>query len=216
MENNSKLFEGKKILVLGAHPDDVELGCGGAIAKLIEEGQEVFYIVFSKCEKSIPEGFPKNILEEEVKKAAGKLGIKKENIKVLSYPVRDFPQYRQDILEDLVKLRKEINPDIIFLPSSYDFHQDHITIYEEGLRAFNQRTILGYELPWTNRFFGYSAFMALDEKYLEIKIEAIKNYASQSKRKYMNSEFIKGWANMRGMQSNTKYAEAFETIQLKL
>lgn len=214
--DNSKLFEGKKILILGAHPDDGELGCGGTIARLVEEGREVFYVVFSKCEKSVPAEFPKDILESEFYKAATRLGIKRENIKILNYSVRDFPHYRQDILEELIELGKNISPDVVFLPSSHDIHQDHITIYQEGLRAFSQKTILGYELPWANRSFAYSAFIPIDQKHFDTKVEAIKNYVSQKHRKYMDQEFIKGWARMRGIQSNTKYAEAFEIIQLNL
>lgn len=206
----------KKILVLGAHPDDGELGCGGTIARLTEEGKEVFYFVFSKCEKSISDEFPKDVLTSEFEKAVEKLGVKKSNTRILDFSVRDFPEFRQDILEELVKIRKEINPDIILLPSSYDIHQDHSVMYQEGIRAFNQRTILGYELPWTNRSFAYSAFMNIDENHLEAKIKSAEEYLSQKHRKYMDPDFIKGWARMRGMQSNVKYAEAFEVIQLNL
>tara|TARA_Y100000739_G_C20308302_1_gene328716 strand:+ start:165 stop:359 length:195 start_codon:yes stop_codon:yes gene_type:complete len=56
-----------KILVLAPHTDDGEIGCGGSIARFIDEGKEIYYIAFSKCEESVPKGFPKNILEEEVK-----------------------------------------------------------------------------------------------------------------------------------------------------
>ena len=96
-----------KILVLAPHTDDGEFGCGATIAKYIEEGKDVYYVAFSTCEESVPEGFPKNILEIEVKKATKELGIKPENLIIKNYPVRRFSEHRQDILEDLVALRKQ-------------------------------------------------------------------------------------------------------------
>ena len=130
-----------KVIVLAPHIDDGELGCGATIAKMNQEGITVYYIAFSTCEESVPEGFPRDILEREVKKATMKLDIKQENLIIKKYPVRYFPEYRQRILEDLVYINKEINPDLVFTPSSFDVHQDHKTIYEESLRAFKNISI---------------------------------------------------------------------------
>lgn len=76
----------KKILVLAPHTDDGELGAGGAISYLIEKGAEVYYAAFSTAEESVPDGFPKDILKSEVKKATKCLGIKKENLFIYGYP----------------------------------------------------------------------------------------------------------------------------------
>jgi len=74
----------KKILILAPHTDDGEFGCGGTIAKLIEKGKKVHYVVFSTCEDSIPKGFPKDILKKELKQATKTLGIRSENFIILN------------------------------------------------------------------------------------------------------------------------------------
>ena len=118
----------KRILVLAPHTDDGEFGCGATISKFIAEGKEVFYAAFSLAEESVPPPFPKNILEIEVKAATKKLGIDPENLILFKYRVRRFAQFRQEILEDLVKLNGELKPDLVFMPSLNDLHQDHTTI----------------------------------------------------------------------------------------
>jgi len=75
-------------------------------------------------------------LYKELQNASSHLGIKKENIITYDFPVREFPKYRQEILEKLIVLKKEVQPDLVLLPSSSDIHQDHHQIYIEGLRAF--------------------------------------------------------------------------------
>src|SRR5882757_7490521 len=106
-----------RVLVLAPHTDDGELGAGGTIAKLIEEGTEVYYAAFSTAEQSVPAGFPKDILKTEVKNATFKLGIKRENLLVYNYEVRKLNYVRQEILEELIRLRTQIEPDLILLPS---------------------------------------------------------------------------------------------------
>ncbi len=203
------------ILVLGPHTDDGEFGCGGTMAKFVEEGKQVYYATFSIAEESVPEGMPKDILLTEVKKASQTLGIKAEKLINFRYRVRHFPRYRQDILEDLVKLRKKLHPDLVFLPSNDDLHQDHQTIYHEGLRAFKFTRILGYEMPWNNLTITTNAFVLLEERHIEKKIAAIGCYESQvnAGRRYANEEFVRSLARTRGVQSGVHYAEAFQIIR---
>jgi len=203
----------KKVLVLAPHVDDGEFGCGGSIAKFVEEGKEIYYVAFSTAEDSVPAGFPKNVLETEVRKATGILGIIPENLIIYRFQVRKLSYVRQEILEELIKLKKEINPDLVFMPSPNDVHQDHHTIAMEGIRAFKQITILGYELPWNNITFNTSAFIKLEERHVTKKIEALKAYESQKDRYYANEEFIKSLAVTRGTQISAKYAESFEVIR---
>jgi len=206
-----KLFNRKnnRILVLGPHTDDGEFGCGGAIAKFVEEEAEVFYATFSCAEESVPKGLPKDILETEVKKASAVLGIKPDNLLIYRYPVRKFAQYRQEILDDLVKLNKDLKPDMVFMPSTYDLHQDHFTVANEGVRAFKFTTMLGYEMPWNNISFTHNAFIELEDRHIEKKLESVKCYRSQTGKKYSDPEFIKGQARTRGVQVGVKYAEGF-------
>lgn len=205
----------KKVLVLAPHTDDGEFGCGATIAKFIEEGIEVFYIAFSSCEESVPDGFPKDVLRTEVKAATKKLGIKPENVIVLNYKVRYFSYNRQEILEDLIKYRSEINPDLILIPSLNDVHQDHATIAQEGVRAFKNRNILCYELTWNNFKFSMDYFVTVTEKNLDTKIDALSEYKSQiAIRNYASGEFVKSLARVRGTQIGKQYAEVFEVVRL--
>lgn len=203
----------KKVLILAPHTDDGELGCGGTIAKFIEEGLEIYYAAFSVCELSVRKGLPANILEIEVKKATKTLGIKSENLYLYSYEVRTFSQNRQLILDDLIKLRELLKPDLILLPSSKDIHQDHQTITNEGIRAFKMFTILGYEMIWNNLSFNTQAFFVLEERHVRRKIESLKCYESQKHRDYMKEDFIRSMVTARGVQIGEKFAEAFEVIR---
>ena len=94
------------ILVLAPHTDDGELGLGGTISKLIELGKKVTYVAFSTAQQSVPEGFPKDILKTEVKKATAQLGISPENLIIYNYEVRKLGYVRQEILEELIRLKK--------------------------------------------------------------------------------------------------------------
>ncbi|MDH7594387.1 MAG: PIG-L family deacetylase [Methanomicrobiales archaeon] len=198
-------------MILSPHTDDGELGCGASIARFVSEGDRVQYAALSACEKSIPKGYPKDILSCEMKEATGILGIKDPII--LNFEVRDFPKYRQEILDSLLVLRERLRPDIVFTPSSFDTHQDHKVTREETLRAFKQCTILGYEQPWNNITFNTLAFISVDESQLERKIAALSCYRTQKDKPYFNGDFIRGLARLRGVQIEEQYAEAFEVIK---
>jgi len=207
-------IKNKKIMVLAPHTDDGELGCGATISSLHNKN-EIYYVAFSSCQRSLPDGANPNTLKIEVTNATKVLGIPKENLILLDFQVRDFPEQRQDILEEMIKLREDINPDIIFLPSPFDIHQDHKIISEEGVRAFKNCNILGYEMPWNNLTFNARFFFRVEEKDLDIKLLALKEYKSQMKRKYLNKDFIYSLARIRGLQIGEPYAESFEVIRLK-
>lgn len=203
----------KQILVLAPHTDDGELGCGGTIARYIEEGHNVFYVAFSICSRSLREGLAPDALAVEVKKATAVLGIKAENLILFDFDVRRFPEFRQDILEEMVKLKKNIQPDIIYVPSPTDIHQDHQVISQEGLRAFKQSTLMGYEMPWNNISFNTRAFNILGDAHIQAKVDALKMYETQKYRDYLNENFVRSLATTRGVQIGVKYAEAFEVIR---
>ncbi len=205
-----------KALVLAPHTDDGELGCGGTINKLLENGCEVYYAAFSSCWQSVPKQFPSDILITEVKAATKRLGIKPENLLIFDYDVRTFNYKRQEILDDMLGLKRKFSPDLIFMPSVNDVHQDHATIAGEGVRAFKWNTILSYELPWNNASFNTQCFIGLSEENMVAKAEAVAQYESQGHRPYANEEFLKGLARVRGVQSGNKYAEAFEIIRLAI
>jgi LmbE family N-acetylglucosaminyl deacetylase len=202
-----------RILILAPHTDDGEFGCGGSIAKFTEQGKEVFYIAFSTAEESVPPEYPQNILETEVKKATKTLGIPESSLIIYKHQVRKLNYIRQEILEEMVKMKREINPDLVFMPSPNDLHQDHHTVAIEGMRAFKQVSILGYEVPWNNITFHTQSFIKLDKKHIERKIEALKAYESQSSKSYATRDFILSLSRTRGVQIGVDYAETFEVIR---
>ena len=164
-------------------------------------------------EESVPPPYPKNILEDEVREATKALGIPEERLIIFRYKVRHFAHHRQEILEDLVKLSTDLNPNLVFMPTLRDIHQDHTTIAMEGLRAFKKTTILCYELPWNNLTFTSNIHVVLSERDLENKGKAITCYKSQENRSYMSQSFFEGLARVRGTQVGSVYAEAFEAIR---
>lgn len=204
----------KTVYVLAPHTDDGELGAGGTISKLIENGANVYYFAFSTAEASVPDGFPKDILKTEVINATTKLGIPSQNVVIYNYEVRKLNYARQEILEDLIKHRRELKPDLVLMPSIKDIHQDHSTIAQEGLRAFKNTTILGYELIWNNLTFDTTSFVMLEKKHVQAKCDALKEYASQGVRDYMSEDFIFSLARTRGVQIGAEYAESFEVVRL--
>lgn len=207
------MYKGKKIFILAPHTDDGELGCGGSISRMIEEGAVVYYVAFSTADQSVPSNFPSNQLEIEVRKATQKLGILPGNLFIFNYEVRKLNYVRQEILESLIKLRKDIDPDIIFIPSTRDIHQDHSTVAHEAVRAFKTKTLYGYELIWNNIDFKTNAFIVLQERHVLKKIEALQEYKTQAGKDYLNPDFIRSLAVVRGTQIGKPFAEAFELIR---
>lgn len=205
-----------KVLILAPHTDDGELGCGGTINKIISEGGEVYYAAFSACQQSVLPQFPSDILVTEVKEATQVLGIKKENLFLFDYEVRTFNYRRQEILDDILKLKNQLKPDAIFIPSINDIHQDHATIANEAVRAFKFSTILCYELPWNNFNFATTCFFHLSDEHITKKAEAMTKYRSQAHRSYTNDQFLRGLARTRGVQVGVEYAEVFEIVRLIL
>ena len=205
-----------KVLVLAPHTDDGELGAGAFINKLISEGKDVYYAAFSTAEQSVPPQFPKDILKTEVKNATEVLGIKHSNLFVYNYEVRKLSYVRQEILEEMVKLRSEINFDLIVMPCLHDIHQDHATIANEAVRAFRNATLLGYELIWNNLAFNAQCFIRLKKENVDNKISALKEYHSQGRHDYLSGDFIYSLARTRGIQAGCEYAEAFEVVRLFL
>jgi LmbE family N-acetylglucosaminyl deacetylase len=204
----------RRVLVLAPHTDDGEFGCGGTMARLVEDGADVRYVAFSIATRSLPEGFAPDTLAREVREATAELGIPEANLTVHDFDVRTFPERRQEILELLIALWNEWAPDLVFQPSLHDVHQDHQTVAAEGLRAFKRTTILGYEIPWNNFDFAYQAYFALETRHLERKVAALARYASQQHRRYANPDYAWNLARTHGINVNREYAEVFQVYRV--
>jgi LmbE family N-acetylglucosaminyl deacetylase len=206
------MLNSKNIIVLAPHTDDGELGCGASIAKYISEGKNVTYVAFSTCSHSLPTGFAADTLEKECRAAMKMLGV--QNVMFFDYQVREFSLHRQEILDQLIKINSNLKPQIVFLPAQHDVHQDHQVIYAEGMRAFKSSNLVGYELPWNNPRFQPVYFEKIEESQMKSKLQSLKEYKSQAHRKYMNEDFIRSLATVRGIQCDTPFAEAFEIYRM--
>jgi LmbE family N-acetylglucosaminyl deacetylase len=206
------------LLVIGPHTDDAELGCGAAIARLVHLGVDVFVAALSTAEASLPPGSAPDRLREEFQAAAPALGIPADHLFVYDYPVRQLSSYRQDVLDELLRIRRRVAPKAVFVPSPHDVHQDHQVVSNEALRAFKDITLWGYELPWNHVTFSAQAFITVERTHLECKWKAMQAYRSQMElaRSYFTWEFIEGLARVRGVQVKSEYAEAFEVIRIRL
>jgi N-acetylglucosamine malate deacetylase 1 len=202
----------ERILILAPHTDDGELGCGASIAKYTAAGKQVTYIAFSACRQSLPEGLPADTLAKECSAATIALDIQEPII--FDFEVRRFHFHRQQILDELIQLNKKFHPQTVFLPGQNDVHQDHQVIYAEGLRAFKECNILGYELPWNNTRFSPTYFERIAPAHLQAKQNALNEYRSQSHRPYMKESFASALAAVRGVQCGTALAEAFEVYRM--
>ncbi|HXX61540.1 MAG TPA: PIG-L deacetylase family protein [Candidatus Sulfotelmatobacter sp.] len=201
----------RRLLVVGPHPDDVELGCGGTIARFSRQAS-IDYLILSPCLED-----PRNAnIIAEAETAAGVLGIQPASMIVEDLPRRTFHDKREDIRRILIAARDRLAPDLVFCPSLRDVHQDHEVTAEEALRLFRDVSVVAYESPRSSLDFQPNLYLTLDEEQLETKVRALMSYKSQFDRYYFEPDIIRSFARMRGAQCRERYAEAFEIMRLKV
>jgi len=208
-----------KVLLISPHTDDVELGSGGTVLKFLESGHEMYWVTFSIAEDSLPNGMGKGVLRDEFTRVIDRVGIDSERVDLSEYRVRRLHEHRQEILEKLVSLRGEYEPDLVIGLSLNDFHQDHQVITWEMIRAFiKSSSIICYELPWNQVDFSTQLFVCLKERHVEGKWEVLRKYESQIEggRDYFTRDFIYSLAKTRGVQAGCPYAEAYEVVRWKM
>jgi len=206
----------KNILALSPHIDDIELGCGGYISKLIGEGATVDCVVFSTALKSQESSFDENDLKNESFASLKTLGILEKNIDILNYEVRVFNENRQHILDELIKKSLEKTYDLILIPSLNDKHQDHEVVATEAFRAFKKSSIFSYQLPWNQQYISTMFIVSLSSDNVNSKINALKCYNSQNQKKYFSYDFLLSQLKYNAIQGDDqiKYAELFEVVKL--
>lgn len=199
----------RKILAVGAHPDDIELGCGGTIRKHILHGDEVTCIIAAGGEKS----GNKEKRKSEALAAAKLMGIK--DIQFLDLP---DTMIRHDGLT-VGLLDKYIHEDdgIIYVHSPKDYHQDHANIAKSVLSASRKmkNSVFFYETPSTTIEFKPTLYIDITDVF-EDKLDYIRQYTSQQNKNYMEEQAILGLAQYRGYNIGVMYAEAFEVARLRL
>lgn len=207
--NHDMTFFGKRICFIGAHPDDIELGCGALIAHIINQ-TEILCVTLSDNQKN-PD--LKNVVEEHYHSMAV-LGVPKDNIIVGQFETRRFPQARQEILEYLINLNRTFHPEIVFVHTRADIHQDHATVTEEALRAFRGTTVLGFDVLRSSYGFFPNFLVEVNEQDVDRKIRALAEYKTYATKYYFNSEITRATLIRHGALVERHYAEGFDILRV--
>jgi N-acetylglucosamine malate deacetylase 1 len=202
-------FFGKYVLFLGAHPDDIELGCG-ALLHHIAEQSDVLCVTLSDNQKN-PD--LQNVKNEHYE-SMSILGVPKEKIILGPFTTRVFPDSRQDILEYFLKIRREFQPDLIFVHSRQDVHQDHLTMTDEALRAFRGITVLGFDVVRSSYGFFPHFLVEVTEEDVDKKIDALSCYETYRDRYYFNSELTRSIMVRHGALAERPFAEGFDILRI--
>lgn len=203
------IFNKSKICFIGAHPDDIELGCGALISNIADRC-EIVCVTLSKNQKN-PDN--KNLVKEHYKSLAS-LKIQKEKIILADFITRHFQSSRQEICDYLLGINKKHQPDVIFAHSFSDLHQDHEIVSKEVLRIFKHKTMMGFEILPSSFHFKPNFFFEVSGKDADNKLKALAYYNTYKDKKYFDNEVLKAQLIRNGISIGKKYAEAFEVIKL--
>jgi N-acetylglucosamine malate deacetylase 1 len=202
-------FSGKRVLFLGAHPDDIELGCGALIHNIAKK-TEILCVTLSDNQKN-----PnlKNVKDEHIK-SMRILGVPEKKVLFGPFTTRIFQDSRQEILEYFLKLRREFKPDLIFVHSIQDVHQDHNTMTDEALRAFRGITVLGFDVVRSSYGFFPHFLVEVTEEDVDKKIEALSQYETYKDRYYFNAELTRSIMVRHGALAEVAFAEGFDILRI--
>ncbi|HEY3249787.1 MAG TPA: PIG-L deacetylase family protein [Ignavibacteria bacterium] len=198
----------QKILAIGPHPDDIELGCFGTMARLTDEGSQVHFLVLTKGEGGA-------INDDRVEEAKESASLIKATIYIESLPDR-FIGDGWETISIIEKYVEKIKPDQVYIPTASDTHQDHRAAFNASMVACRPvKEIYAYETPSTSRNFIPNIFVDIT-KYIDLKLQAIKIHLSQGGKGYMADRAIKGLAEYRAFDNflNDRYVEGFEAIKV--
>jgi LmbE family N-acetylglucosaminyl deacetylase len=200
------------LLCLGAHSDDIEIGCGGTILRLIEQYPNLFvyWVVFSGQDQR----------SEEALASATDFLRQAGNKKIVLKDFKDgfFPYTGAEVKAFFEELKQEISPDLIFTHYRHDLHQDHRTLCELAWNTFRNHFILEYEIPKYDGDLGNpNFFVYLDEAARKRKIELLlKHFRTQGNKHWFTEETFASILRLRGIESKAPdgYAEAFHCRKL--
>jgi LmbE family N-acetylglucosaminyl deacetylase len=204
----------REVLVLGAHCDDVEIGCGGTLAMLARECPHVQLRVVLFSGESVRAAETRAALRRLLPPGA------RCELELLEFRDGFFPMEWPAIKERFEQLKRRCNPDVIFTHHEHDRHQDHRTICELTWNTFRDHLVLEYEIPKYDGDLGRPAlFVPLSEQLVRHKIDTLLEcYASQAGKRWFTAELFAGLMRVRGMECNAEsgYAEAFYARKLRL
>jgi len=198
----------RRILAIGAHPDDLELACGGTLAKFCDSGHEVHALVMSAGER----GGNSDVRRDEAVTGGRFLGV--TTVDVVGLPDLALAREADRMVEAIETAIRRYNPDIVLTHSRNDQHQDHQAVHLATLRgARRHSSILCFESPSATADFKPSVFVEIDD-YVEVKVAAVGAHRDQSGKPYMAPERVRGIAAFRGGQAKAQSAEAYEPVRL--
>ncbi len=200
------------LLLLGAHCDDIAISAGGTVLELCRAnpGLRVTALVCTGGDGS-------RAVEERAALAACCPGAKLETT-VLDLPDTLLPSYWEEVKAALREVRQDVDPDIILAPAVHDAHQDHRTLAELVPTVFRDHLTLGYEiLKWESDLLQPSVFFPVPAEVLTEKLDLLfEYYPSQLDKPWFDREVFAGLARVRGVQCQSRYAEAFHLTKLTL
>lgn len=198
----------RRVLAVGAHPDDLELGCGGTLAKLVDSGHEVRGLVMTTGER----GGERSARAREA--LAGGRFVGATSLRVLALADTRLAEQEAEMVCAIEELVHRFNPDIILTHSGNDQHQDHRAVHLATLRAARRHSsILCYESPSATAAFQPSVFVDI-AGYVDVKTAAVAAHRDQRDKPYLTPERVRGLAVFRGGQARTRHAEAYEPVRL--
>lgn len=203
------LFHGKKVCFIGAHPDDIELGCGAFISNITGK-TEIMCVTLSDNQKNPALGQ----LVEEHMRSMSVLGVPPANVKLGSFVTRRFPELRQEILEYLYQLNRDYQPDIVITHTRADIHQDHQQTTEEVLRAFRGTTVLGFDAVRSSYGFFPHFLVEVTEADVERKIRALAEYSTYNDKYYFGADVLRATLVRHGALAERPYAEGFDILRI--
>ena len=206
---NNMTFYGKSLLFMGSHPDDIELGCGAFLAGMNGKA-EIFCYTFSDNQKN--PNLP-NLVQEHTN-SMRVLGLRDDQFELGTFETRRFPDARQEILEKMIVLRKQHQPEIVFVHTAQDLHQDHQIITQEAMRAFRGTTVLGFDVLRSSYGFFPHFLAEVSEADVNKKIAALAEYKTYKDRYYFSPDIMRATAIRHGALAERPYAEGFDIIRV--
>jgi len=200
---------GKRVCFIGAHPDDIEIGAGALIAHIVAK-TDVLCVTLSDNKKN-PD---LTHLVEEHYNSMAILGVPKDQIVLGQFDTRRFPHSRQEILEYMIQINKDFKPDIVFVHTKADIHQDHATVTEEALRAFRGVTVLGFDVIRSSYGFFPNFLVEVTAEDVDKKVRALAAYTTYSNRYYFNEEITRATNVRWGALAERRYAEGFDILRI--
>lgn len=202
------------ILCLGAHCDDIEIGCGGTLVELRQRhpGLRFVWVLFAGDE----------VRERESRTAAAALMGPNANLTVHVHKFRGsyFPYCASDIKDAFERMRASVTPDLVFTHYLTDRHQDHRVLSELTWNTFRNHAVLEYEIPkYEGDLTHPGVYCPLSQATVDLKVRTLMDsYASQRDHQWFDADLFRGLMRLRGVECNspTRYAEAFHARKLVL